>query len=152
SPFQKLRHNWLLILQLLLLALAVFALARPYFTGNARPSRLRVMILDASASMQSTDDRPSRFEHARADALKWVDGMRSDERMVILLAGANTIVKQSDTSSKSVLRHALEDCKVTDSPTRLNEAFKLAETLIKNQPDAEIHLFSDGAIPNLGEY
>ena len=26
SPFQKLRHNWLLIIQLILLALAVFAL------------------------------------------------------------------------------------------------------------------------------
>ena len=33
SPFQKLRHNWLLIIQLILLALAVFALTRPYFAG-----------------------------------------------------------------------------------------------------------------------
>ena len=29
SPFQKLRHNWLLIIQLILLALAVFALHTP---------------------------------------------------------------------------------------------------------------------------
>ena len=36
APFQKLRHNWLLILQLLLLALVVFALMRPFLTGNAR--------------------------------------------------------------------------------------------------------------------
>src|SRR5512147_2239481 len=53
APFQKLRKNWLLILQLLLLALAVFALARPYFATKVKPARLRVVILDASASMQS---------------------------------------------------------------------------------------------------
>src|SRR6478736_4495614 len=55
APFQRLRHNWLLILQVLLLTLAVFALARPYFAGDTKSSRLRVLILDASASMQSVD-------------------------------------------------------------------------------------------------
>src|SRR5205814_10335388 len=59
APFQRLRHNWLLILQILMLMLAVLALARPYFTGTAKSSRLRIVILDASASMQATDEKPS---------------------------------------------------------------------------------------------
>jgi len=42
APFQRLRHNWLLVLQLLLLALVVFALTRPFLTGNSKNSRLRV--------------------------------------------------------------------------------------------------------------
>src|SRR5271169_4067443 len=54
APFQRLRKNWLLILQILLLALSVFALSRPYFAAKARPAELRVIILDASASMQAT--------------------------------------------------------------------------------------------------
>src|SRR5437773_6154877 len=76
APFQKLRHNWLLVLQILLLLLAVLALSRPYFAGQSKSSRLRVLILDASASMQSTDESPSRFEKARSEALKWVDGLK----------------------------------------------------------------------------
>src|SRR5258705_10958464 len=75
APFQRLRHNWLLILQILLLTLAVFALARPYFAGDTKSSRLRVLILDASASMQSVDEKPSRFEKARAEALRLVNGL-----------------------------------------------------------------------------
>src|SRR5689334_23936554 len=55
APFQKLRKNWLLFLQILLLALAVFALTRPYFVTRAKPAELRVVILDGSASMQATD-------------------------------------------------------------------------------------------------
>src|SRR3954462_8841792 len=51
APFQKLRHNWLLIFQLLLLLCAILALSRPYFPGNAKSKAMRVVILDASASM-----------------------------------------------------------------------------------------------------
>ena len=92
APFQRLRHNWLLLLQLLLLALVVFALMRPYLTGHAKESQLRVIILDGSASMQATDEKPSRFEKARAEALQWVNCLRDGEQMMLLLAGANTEV------------------------------------------------------------
>src|ERR1043165_2353060 len=70
APFQKLRKNWLLILQIILLLVAILALARPYFATKSKPAQLRVIVLDASASMQATDERPSRFEKARAEALK----------------------------------------------------------------------------------
>lgn len=152
APFQKLRKNWLLLLQLLLLALAVFALARPYFAAKIQPAQLRVVILDASASMQATDVSPSRFEHARAEALKWVDSLAGSDQMVVLLAGANTEVKQSATSEKAALRRALQTCAPSDSPTRLAPALRMAESLVRDQRGAEIHLFSDGAVSEMGEF
>jgi Ca-activated chloride channel homolog len=152
APFQRLRHNWLLVLQLLLLLLAILALSRPYFAGHVSSTGLRVVILDASASMQSTDEEPSRFEKARAEALKMVDGLKDQEQMLILLAAGNTEVKQSATADKTALRRALQDCKVTDSSTRLTEALKLADTLVRDKHDPEIDLFSDGAAGDLSEF
>jgi len=155
APFQKLRRNWLLLLQILLLLLAVLALARPYFATKAKSSDLRVIILDASASMQSTDESPSRFEKARQEALKWVDSLREGDKMVILQVAANTEVKQSETSEKSALRRALLSCAALDSPTRLSPALKMAESLIRDrgkESNPEIHLFSDGAVPDLSDF
>jgi hypothetical protein len=152
APFQKLRKNWLLILQILLLTLAVFSLTRPYFLTQAQPASLRVVILDASASMEATDETPSRFEKARAEALQWVDGLKDNDQMVILEAGANTVVKQSATSERSALRQALRACAPSDSPTRLVAALKMAESLVRDRRGAEIHLFSDGAVPELSEF
>jgi hypothetical protein len=152
APFQKLRKNWLLILQIILLMLAVFALSRPFFAGRTKPAQLRVVILDTSASMQATDETPSRFEKARAEALKWVDSLKDTDRMVILQAGANTEVKQSATSEKAALRRALAACACSDGPTRLVSALRMAESLVRDQKDAEIHLFSDGAVPELAEF
>jgi hypothetical protein len=152
APFQKLRHHWLLILQLLLLLLAVLALSRPYFAGHTVPAGLRVVILDASASMQSTDEDPTRFEKARAEALRMVDGLKDQDEMLVLLAGANTEVKQPATANKAALRRAIQDCQVTDSSTRLTEAIKLAGTLVRDKQHPEIHLFSDGATGDLTEF
>ncbi|HVM47192.1 MAG TPA: BatA and WFA domain-containing protein [Candidatus Acidoferrum sp.] len=155
APFQRLRKNWLLILQIILLALVVFALARPYFATKARPSQLRVVILDGSASMQATDETPSRFEKARAEALKWVDSLAGNDQMVVLLAGANTEVKQSATTEKAALRRALQSCVCSDGPTRLVPALKMAESLVRDldpKTNPEIHLFSDGAVPQMAEF
>lgn len=152
APFQRLRHNWLLVLQILLLLLAILALARPYFAGRAAGGRLLVLILDASASMQSRDEEPSRFERARRAALALVDSLHDNDQMVVLQAAAHTEVKQSPTSNKTALRRALQNCTVTDSPTRLTEAFKLAHPLVRDRTDAEIHLFSDGAVGSLSEF
>lgn len=152
APFQKLRHNWLLILQILLLLLAILALARPYLSGDKRDGALLVVVLDASASMQSTDESPNRFEKARAEATALVAGMKDHDQMVILQAADQTSVKQSPTSEKAALRRALTEAAPADSPTRLVEALKLAETLIKNRANSEIHLFSDGAVPDLSEF
>jgi Ca-activated chloride channel family protein len=147
APFQKLRKNWLLFLQLLMLLLVILALARPYFASEAKRSRLRVLVLDASASMQATDVKPSRAEVARAEALKYVDGLRDDESMIVLQVGAITEVRQSKTSEKAALRRAINSYQPTDSITRMDEALRLADTLIKNELDPQIHLFSDGEFP-----
>ncbi|HTH47754.1 MAG TPA: BatA domain-containing protein, partial [Candidatus Limnocylindria bacterium] len=100
APLQRLRHNWLLLLQLLLLLLIVLALARPYFAGQTGEAALQIVILDASASMQATDETPSRFEKARAEALGLVDGLKTgfnhdNQQMLLMVAGANAEVKQS---------------------------------------------------------
>jgi Ca-activated chloride channel family protein len=155
APFQKLRKNWLLILQIILLILAVLALSRPYFSTKAKPAQRRVVILDASASMQATDETPSRFEKARAEALKWVDSLKDTDEMVIVLAGPTTEVKQSATSEKAALRRALQGCTCSDGPTRLIPALRMAESLVRDldpKTGPEIHLFSDGAVPDLSEF
>ena len=166
APFQRLRHNWLLILQLLLLLLAVFALSRPFFAGETKTGLLHIVILDASASMQAKDEAPSRFEKARTEALQLIDTLRDTESMVVLVSGAATEVRQSATGNKAALRRALESAAPSDSPTRLRDAIKLAQTLTlagvqpvegdpgTNSPaaNAVIHLFTDGAVGDLGEF
>src|SRR4051812_26851607 len=56
APFQKLRRNLLLLLQLLLLALLCLALSRPVANFSQGAARLSVILVDRSASMSATED------------------------------------------------------------------------------------------------
>ncbi len=55
APFQKLRNNILLILQLLALAAALLALAQPELRHRGVSTARRIIMIDRSASMNSTD-------------------------------------------------------------------------------------------------
>jgi len=76
APWQRLKRNLLLLLQLLLLAALVIALARPFLRVPAIAAGTVVVLLDASASMNATDARsvPNRFEAAKAAARQLIDG------------------------------------------------------------------------------
>jgi len=53
APFQKLRKNILLLLQMLLLIAVLVALAKPVMNFVRKPERNVVLVIDQSASMES---------------------------------------------------------------------------------------------------
>ncbi len=73
APFQRLRRNLLLFLQLLAAFLLVFALARPFVYGEAVTGHTVVLILDTSASMNATDVHPTRLGAAKDAADSFID-------------------------------------------------------------------------------
>src|SRR5882672_8239547 len=73
APFQKLRKNLLLFLQLLLAFLIIFALAQPFVRATSIGGCNIVLLIDTSASMQATDVAPSRLEVAKSRAREIVD-------------------------------------------------------------------------------
>src|SRR6266566_8295248 len=109
APWRRLRRNLLLLLQLLLLLLLVFSLARPFVFTDTVASGNIVVVLDASASMQATDEAggKSRFDRARDEASALVDGLGSDSRMTIIWAGPSAQTVASTSADKSALHAAL---------------------------------------------
>src|SRR5579872_2761509 len=76
APFQKLKKNLLLFLQLLIVFLSILALARPAYVTRSLGGSNVVVILDGSASMQSRDGRGgTRFDEARSLATRMVNDM-----------------------------------------------------------------------------
>jgi len=78
--WQRLRFHWLMVLQLLVALLLVTALARPAIMGRGWQGQTVVFVLDASASMNATDVKPSRFEEAKRRVEKWLNDLRPNDQ------------------------------------------------------------------------
>jgi hypothetical protein len=146
APIQKLKKNLLLFLQLLILSMVVFGVARPYILTRSYQGQNLALIMDASASMNATDERPSRFERARKQALDMVDRMSMGDKMMVVLAASKTRVLSGFTSDKRALKAALAEARAHDTTSNLREAIVLALSLIKGQARSTIYILSDGAL------
>ena len=80
APFQRLRRNLLLFLQLLLLALLLLALSRPVSQYAPGAGKMTVVLIDRSASMSAVEpDGRTRLEEAKRGTDRSAITARSEE-------------------------------------------------------------------------
>jgi hypothetical protein len=168
APFQKLRRNLLLLLQLLALMAVLVALAGPVLAWRQGPGQRYVILIDRSASMNATDVKPSRLEVAKKEAKVFVESMRggsvvslgggADHAMVIAF-DQHAKVMCNFTADRRQLLAALDAIEPSDGPSRLGEAVTMAQAFAQSpgveannrsaETPARLVLFSDGRIQDL---
>jgi Ca-activated chloride channel family protein len=151
APFQKLRRSLLLLLQLLALLLMVAALAGPFFLASRLGGKSVVIVLDASASMNATDVRPSRFEEAKRRAREILGGMGRRDEAALVVGAARAWVASPFTSDGRKLQEALQEARPTDGPTNMRDALLLAFSLASKRPKSAVYVLSDGGFAPLPE-
>jgi Ca-activated chloride channel family protein len=147
APWQRLRRNLLLFLQLLILAALVLALARPYAEVPTLTSGRVALLLDASASMNATDVQPSRFEAARRFALELIETLSADDEVAIIRVAESAEVLINYTSDKAQLRDALARATPSKGIPDWNAALTLAAAGAQGAEKFTILLLSDGGLP-----
>ena len=147
APWQKLRRNWLLILQLLILAALVLALTRPFFPVPSLVSGNVVVLLDASASMQATDVLPNRFEAAKVEVQQLINNLSGNEQMTLIKVGQTATVLAAATNDRNQLRQALDTAQPDNTAADWAAAFALAAGAAQGYQDAQILILSDGGLP-----
>ena len=109
SIWQRLRHMVSLLLQLAMLALLVLALADPYFFWEVRSARRIVLVVDHSASMNSTDVKPSRLAESKRQAQQVIAGMRHRDEVALVAAGTQPQVLVGFTGRQRTLSDAVRN-------------------------------------------
>lgn len=162
--WQRLRRNLLLFLQLLLILLLILALLRPGWHGTRLTDKRLIFLIDNSASMSATDEKPNRLEAAKQRALTLVDQMTTGD-VAMVISFSDTAQTQSFTESRRALRRQIEAIAPTNHATDIREALRAAAGLanpgltrlednqaINESLPATVYILSDGGFPALPDF
>ncbi|MEM9364516.1 MAG: BatA and WFA domain-containing protein [Planctomycetota bacterium] len=175
SLLQRLRTSLLLLLQLLTVGLAAFALFRPGVRDSASSQGRMVWLWDTSASMNAKDDDgaggvgdASRFDLVRERLLARVDSMTDAETAMLVTFSDRAEVLQAFTSDRNRLRDAIGRASPTQRPTDILGALKAADGLanprrsseigdvndiqVADAMPADLMLYSDGGFQSVTEF
>ncbi len=151
TPWQRLRRNLLLLLQLLILACLVLALARPFITVPSVSSGKTALLLDASASMNATDENGrTRWEVARERALDIINAMGPSDTLSLILVGTIAEPLTPYTNDVNELRAALNAASPTVGRGDWETALIIAAAGAAGAENFNIIIISDGRIGDVG--
>ncbi len=146
SLFSQLKRLLSLLLQLLLLALMIAALGDPRTAVNLVESRNIVVLIDASASMRTTDVAPNRLAAAKERVKLMVRGLSGSDRMLIAQMDAAITPLSTMTSEVSDLEAAVAAVQPTDAAADFPRALRFATDTLRGLTRPEVILVSDGAL------
>lgn len=154
APWQRLKRNLLLLLQVLTLVALILALARPFRWIEGSASRVLILVIDTSASMAATDVEPSRLEAAKARARQLVDGLPDNARVTVIAAGDAAQVMIASSQDLRQVHRAIDDLRAGTGGSDMASALALAsaiaspgqDMLSADQADGEVVVLSDGRV------
>nr|WP_300003807.1 BatA and WFA domain-containing protein [Tissierella sp.] len=147
KPWQKLRNNLLMILQILVFSLLVLGLARPILSrGNISSDNL-IIILDNSASMKSQDlAGKSRFDKAKSEIEDLIKNTKGETKISLVSMDTKPELWINNSSDKGLLKKTLDGIGVNDSSDKLGDTISMVKALVKEMASYDIILFTDKVV------
>ena len=102
TPWEKLKKNWLLILQIITVIVLIIALASPYIMSGSAGADHAVIVIDNSASMNAVyeEDR-TRLEQAINEAEDYVRSLKTGTGISIITSNSKATLVLSNSDDKT---------------------------------------------------
>lgn len=144
-PWQWLRSSLLFFIQLLIFIIFAFMLTRPSVAvASEKSEKEKIVVLDASASMTAVSGETTPFDRAKREIAELADvTIDSGNKFTVIVAADEAYYAVRGTSSAGFVRQKLSeaDCALTEPD--INAAMELAESVLEENPQAEVHLYTD---------
>lgn len=148
-PLQWLQRSLLFIMQVLILTFLTLLLTKPAFISSIENGE-KIIILDASASMQTTHNGVTRFDKAVNEIKDLAEKKKPTDRFTIIYAKEQASYLVRREQSIVEINKVLENVKCTFEQSNIQGAILLANSVLDENVDADVLLFSDTQYKDTG--
>lgn len=144
---RRLKRLLALMLSILVLGFAAFALSRPYREGGGDTPKSLVILLDRSASMAAMDAQGrSRLDEAKARLRERLASLPENVVCSLVLYDANAEVAQSRSTNRRELLRLIEQVQVSPIQDRVEEGLSVARRLASLDAPSQLWMATDSSV------
>lgn len=151
KPWERLRRNLLMVLQILAVLLVILALMRPWLrSGDGSGSQL-ILVLDNSASMSTLrEDGVSRLDAAKQAARVYVDEAAEQTAIHVIRCDSQAVLVLGGGKDRIEAEKRIDSVEETLLPGDLSASLGLVRSVAAQSEENRIVFFTDTAF-DLGD-
>lgn len=143
TPFEKLKQNILMYLQILTMLLLIFALMAPVLNKGGFVKENVVLVVDTSASMDfKYDSQDTRLTHSIGEAKQQLDTLSEGTTVTLVSCGSEAGVLYQGTD-KITLKNRLSGLETEMKAGNLNMAAGVVNSLIADMENVHVICYTD---------
>lgn len=146
TPWQKLKKNLLLLLQLLAAFLLIFALADPFVNLRGSDYTNLIVIIDNTGSMNAAYDQSTRLEKAKDLAEALVKNSATGTQITLITAGSHPKVELTNTMDKLEALRKIKAIKTSNSSGNITDAISMVKAMSKQALTYKAVFYTDSGM------
>lgn len=144
TPWEKLKHNLLMYLQLLAMALLILAMTAPYLKGDQEEHSYPILVIDRSASMgMAYDEERTRLEVAQEEAIRYLEGLPREARVTVIAVDDAGTICLAASESRVAAEQAIREIQPTLLEGDVSMGGELYRSLAAIYEDYQILAYTD---------
>lgn len=144
TPWEKLRKNIMLFLQIIILLLLIFSLMRPFLNFGGKTYKNIILVLDNTASMSAEYGEGTRLDEAKKLAKEFLSSTKDDTNTYIISFNGNSNLLQNGDFNKEVSNEIISSISQSYNTGEINEILSFVKAIGEGiEEDYEVIAITD---------
>jgi hypothetical protein len=144
TPWEKLRKNIMLLLQIIILLLLIFSLMRPFLNFGGKTYKNIILVLDNTASMSAEYGDGTRLDEAKKLAKEFLGSTKDDTNTYIISFDGNSNLLQNGDFDKEVSNEIISSISQSYNSGDINETLSFLKAIGEGiEEDYEVIAITD---------
>ena len=147
TPWEKLKKNWLMILQIILFLILILALMGPYLLNLGRSTDHVVVVVDNSGSMNTAyEGEKTRLDRAISEAVDYVKGLKNGTGISVISSSDEAVLVVTSTEDKDEAIKKIKAIEPTLRPGNASAGVEMVKTMQAQWPSLTTVCFTDSNV------
>lgn len=151
TPWQRLKKNLLMVLQILTVLLLVIAFSNPYIYRQDIVGRAEVIVIDNSGSMTASyEGSVTRLDYAKKSASNLVDALMDHTPVTLITVGQDVSLLLSGEDDKEKIKKAIRSIKASYGSDAIASHLPFIQSIAESYDAYGMRVYSDVAVEGEG--